>query len=322
MAFRWRWLPVLAWLLLVAWPLPVGRLRKRRAPWPAASYAEALQRVDEIWAGERQLALNQLGGTRLWAHGRRMPQAAVLLHGYGNTPQQLAGLGELLYARGWNVFAPRMPLHGLADRLTDQLGGLTAKALAAWAEDALDLALGLGQQVRVFGFSAGGAAALWLAQTRPEVDRAVTLSAFLGLRVIPAWLHRPFTHLFLCLPAFAVWWDPLRRADSPYSVAYAYPRFSPRDLAQVLRLGAALEWQARRRAPAGRLVFMINDRDLGVSNTRLLRLAETWQRRGGQVVIDRFQATQIYLHDVLAPGTPGAPFERMYARIAGWLLND
>jgi len=321
MLYRWRWLPVLAWLLLVVRPLPIGRLRKRPAARPATSYAEALQRVDEIWAGERRLALHALGGTRLWAHGQGTPQVAVLLHGYGNSPQQLAGLGERLYAQGWNIFAPRMPLHGLADRLTDQLGGLTAEALADWAEDALDLAIGLGGQVRVFGFSAGGAAALWLAQTRPEVDRTVILSAFLGLRVVPAWLHRPFVHLFLHLPAFAVWWDPLRRAGSPYTVDYAYPRFSLRDLAQVLRLGAALEWQAQHQAPAGRLVFMLNDHDPGVSNARLLRLAKTWQRGGGQVVLDHFRATEIYLHDVLAPGTPGAPFERMYVRIAEWLLQ-
>jgi pimeloyl-ACP methyl ester carboxylesterase len=341
------------WLALTIWPVPTSRLVSR--PNPAANYAEALKRLLALANEEATLPLHALCATRLLDHGRRTGRVVVLLHGYTNCPEQLGRLAERLYEQGDNVLIPRMPYHGQADRglasqsgsafragtsntgesgsnpagyfstdyypapepSGDALGCLTAEALSAWAEQALDIACGLGEQVVIFGFSTGGACTLWLAQNRPEVDLAVTLSAFLGIGFIPSWLHRAFIRLFLILPSLSLWWDPARKQASPYSVEYSYPLFSLRDLSQTLRLSSVTDRLARSTPPsARRIIFLVNESDPGVSNRRLLDLAACWKRYPNtDVCVERFRATDKPMHDVITPGLPGVSTDIAYQQI-------
>ncbi|MFM8321475.1 MAG: alpha/beta hydrolase [Chloroflexota bacterium] len=326
-----------AWLLR---PVPAVDLPQLR-PHPARTYREALDRLGELQRIEAGQRLNDQCGLRLLAHAQRTEHVVLLLHGYANCPEQLSRLAERFYAQGFNVLAPRMPHHGHADRLGDQLASLSAEELVEHASTALDIACGLGRRVTVFGFSAGGALGLWLAQNRPEVETIVTLSAFLGVGLLPDWLNRPFTNAFLRLPNFFLWWDPHGKANSPYSMEYASPRFSLRNLAQLLRIAGMLERQARRQPPhARRAVFLVNQADPGVSAARQLALARAWQARlldqahlldqaphptarhtgALRVLVDCFTASDQPLHDVVTPGMPGAPLEQVYERILRQVL--
>src|SRR5688500_13670913 len=74
---------------------------------------------DGIVGGAGPLALEG-GGDR----------AALLLHGFGDTPQSLGFLAGWLQARGWTVHAPLLPGHGRTLRAFTQSGA------AAWVAHA------------------------------------------------------------------------------------------------------------------------------------------------------------------------------------------
>ena len=144
-------------------------------PEPADSYATALVLADRLRAADGP-EVNPLCRSRVLEQGRRTRVAVVLLHGYTNCPQQWDRIASAYAASGVSVVVPRLPGHGYADRLTRALGDLTPEALAAVADQAVDIAAGLGEEVHVVGSSAGGALATWLATRRDEVDQLTLIS--------------------------------------------------------------------------------------------------------------------------------------------------
>jgi carboxylesterase len=93
-----------------------------------------------------------------------------------------------------------MPRHGLADRMTSELGKLRAEELRDFGDLTVDIAVGLGDRVTVVGLSAGGVVAAWLAQHRPEVARAVLIAPSFGLGTLGKWPQLVFMNLLLALP--------------------------------------------------------------------------------------------------------------------------
>ena len=108
----------------------------------------------------------------LLQHGRRTDRALVLFHGFTNCPRQFALLAELFYSRGFNVYVPLLPRHGLLDKLTTALEALTVEELTDAAATALSLTSGLGSGANALGLSVGATMVAWLAQTH-AFDRAV-----------------------------------------------------------------------------------------------------------------------------------------------------
>ena len=103
-------------------PAPAGdRALPVAPPDPATDYDDALRRVAAVEARDGA-AIAPECRTRLLTHGARAARAVVLLHGLTNCPEQFRALGERLYERGANVYIPRLPEHGLADRMTTALG--------------------------------------------------------------------------------------------------------------------------------------------------------------------------------------------------------
>lgn len=114
---------------------------------------------------------------RLLSHGGRTARAVLLLHGYTHDPSQLAGLGAEFFARGYNVWIPRAPGHGLRDPHGHRL--VTKGQLIAYAEEAFDLVKTLGEEVGVAGISGGAVLAAWLAaEPRHDVRRLLLLAPF------------------------------------------------------------------------------------------------------------------------------------------------
>jgi carboxylesterase len=314
------WLLTASVLLLgIAWLYHAPSTRKLAShPQPTAGYQEAIDRFQSLATAEDQAGpLLDVCRTRLMAHGRQTEHAIVLLHGYTNCPEQFARLGQRFHALGHNVLLPRMPYHGYADRLTPDIGKLTAEELIAYGDTAVDLAHGLGRHVTVLGLSGTGTVAAWLAQTRPEVDYALPVAALIGVSLVPTWLTRPLTNVLLALPGFLIWWDPRTKADNPFSYYHAYPRYGSRSLAHFLRLGIALTQRARQGAPAcGRITLVINDAEPAVNNPLIERLARAWRKRAPtRLCTYRFERSLHLPHDLITPGSPGAPTEWVYDRL-------
>jgi len=286
-------------------------------PDPATSYEEAEKRV-QAWSGEEAgIFLQEVCKTKVFSHGRQTERVILFFHGYTNCPEQFAELGGMFFEKGYNVFIPCTPHHGWKDRLTDELKYLTAEELAEYGNRSMDIARGLGKRVIALGISGGGTVVSWLAQNRADLDVAVPLAAFLRMYVLPAFLTIPFINLFSLLPNFFVWWDPRTKEENPFSIYYAYPRYSFRNLAEIMRLGLAVKRQAKARRPAaGKILVMENDFDLGVSNAEIETLTELWKARAPEKISNyHFEREMKMLHDIITPGTPGIPTAEVYARI-------
>jgi carboxylesterase len=290
---------------LVVAPIPPGPAPSPRSP--ARDYDEAISRFQHTLAGE-DASINSDCLPRLLTHGRKTARAVVLLHGFTNCPKQFDSLAALLYERGDNVYQPRVPRHGLADRMTTALAGLTAEDLTATAESALDLAHGLGDRVTVAGLSSTGVAAAWLAAHRDDLDEAVVIApAFAPKGWSSAW-SRPLTTLLLAAPNVFAWWDSKLKEKVP-GPKQCYPRFASRGLAQVYRLGlSVLDGAAGEPPAARRVVILTTAMDEGVANEPAHELARRWRARGADVRAYEFPDSLRVHHDMI---DPEQPYERI-----------
>jgi carboxylesterase len=298
-------------------------------PAPVRSWDAALARLDALHQGDGP-HVNPLCRTIALAHGRVVERAVVLFHGFTNCPQQFRLLGEQLHARGFNVLIPRMPHHGLSDRLTEDLSGLRAEDLARHVDTSVDIARGMGAHVTVTGLSAGGILTAWAAQTRSDVDRAVLLSpAFApGTQLLPRVLSGAsvdvLTNVLLRLPNQFRWWDNASEDgdDGSPMRAYAYPRYATRAFGEVMRLGLAVQRRAATEAPAaGAILVVFNPSDRDVDNDLTAALVERWRGRGtSRVDTWAFDADLALIHDFIDPNQRQQQVETVYPLLLD-LLN-
>jgi alpha-beta hydrolase superfamily lysophospholipase len=276
----------------------------RPRPHPAASFPEAVRRIAAVQAAE-DARISPLGRTLLFDHGQRTGRAVLLLHGFANCPQQFRALAQRLHAAGANVYVPRLPHHGLADRMTDDLRHLTAEELLRFSDAQVDIACGLGDTLVVAGLSLGGLQAAWAAQTRPEVDRVVLISPLFGLALVPRPLLAPLRQFWLCTPNEFLWWDPRVREALP-GPRHVYPRYATRALAEALREASAVARDVGRRAPAAHSVLVVTVAgDQAVDNAETGRVVRAWRRHGGgRVVTYEFPRSWRLGHDIIDPQQP------------------
>ena len=214
---------------------------------PAATYELALERVRAFKALDDASILPE-AQTALYDCGKRTPLAVVLFHGYTNNPAQFSKFAPMLHERGVNVFVPRMPEHGDKDRLTKRLDKLTAENLIASANEAVDIACGLGERVGVLGISMGGTLSAYFAQHR-NIAISVPVAAEFALLQMPYGLSRTIAWIVRHVPNFFLWWDP--RLKASLQPKTAYPRFSTHALAQTLRVGDDVHKAAEKQQTAG-----------------------------------------------------------------------
>jgi len=318
MSRRRRWLivllvitSVLGVLLILSIPWNISRLTSH--PHPVVSYAEALQRI-EAWKGGEEGEMNPVCQVQLMTHGQKVENVIILVHGYTNCPQQFHELGRRFYDLGYNVLIAPLPHHGLADRITDTQAQLTAEELAAYADETVDIAQGLGDQVVMMGISAGGVVTAWAAQYREDLDSAIIISPAFGFKQIPTPLTAAVVNLYTFLPDSFVWWDPaLQEEGSP---AHVYPRYSKHALAQTLRLGLAVQREARRHPPAvHKIVMVTNAYDNSVNNELTSQVVTDWQAQNANLSTYEFEAGLKLGHDLIDPSQPDQPIETVYPRL-------
>ncbi len=299
---------ILLGVLLVLF-VPPRPLDCRSRPRPATSYAEAVRRVVTLEAVEGPSVAPD-GRTLLMTHGRRTGRVVLCFHGFTNGPRQFRALGERLFATGANVYIPRLPHHGLADRMTTDLARLTAEELIRFSDEQVDIARGLGDSVIVVGMSLGGIQAAWAAQMRADVARAVVISPVFGLALVPRPLTPLLVNFWLRTPSQFPWWDPRVGAALP-GPRNVYPRYSTRGLAEMLREARAVAALAHAHAPAAGSVAVVTlAGDLAVDDRAVARVVRDWRARaGGRVETYVFPRGLGLGHDIIDPEQP-------YARVA------
>lgn len=271
---------------------------------PASNYEEALARVEAVQAQEGASGIvNPVCESILLSHGERTEEAIIFYHGFTSCPEQYRELGQQFFADGYNVFIPRLPHHGRANRDRDALLATSAEELAAFTAQTVDIGRGLGRNVIVSGLSGGGTLAAYVAQHNEDVEEVVIVAPFLGIGFIPAPLNRIVARVIDNIPNIDMWWDPERKENNPNTAAYAYPGYPLHALAEYLRLGFATQDAARSAKPAADSIYVIsNAHDRSVNNAVTNRLVSAWQAHGEEALRTyEFPAELRLPHDLITP---------------------
>jgi carboxylesterase len=249
---------------------------------------------------------------RLYEHGAPAARCVVLFHGLTNCPQQFDAFAQRLHAGGDNVYVPRLPRHGYADRMTRAIGALTAAEIEAAATEAAAHARELGERVAVLGISLGATMALWLAQTAP-IDDAAGIAPFLMVPALPRGPGLLLMQLLDRLPNTFLWWDPRVRERSKPD--YAYPGFWTHCLAQCIFTGRQLFALAAARRPlAARATIVVNTHDPAVNNAVARELSARWKTRGATYALAEWGDLGA-VHDVIDPTTYPQAATLVYPRL-------
>jgi esterase/lipase len=281
---------------------------------PALNYADALQSLKELKARDAG-NLDPNGDTILLTHGKKTDKVIVLLHGYTKSPFEFHRLGQLLFARGYNVLIPRMPHHGLANRMTNDQALLTAEEIAVYANTVVDIAHGLGEHVTVAGLSAGGLTTAWIAQNRADVEKAVVMSPVFGYKQVPTAVTRPVMNAYLTLPNDFKWWD--EKLKEKVEPTFYYPRWSTHALAQLLRLSFATQQKAAEQSPAAQSILVVtNANDASVNNEMTTSVVQNWRKHAPEKVNTfEFPASDGLDHDFIDPDMPKQKTATTYPRL-------
>jgi carboxylesterase len=273
-------------------------------------YPEACRRIETLRQAEAA-GINPLSRTIFLNHGQKTDRAMVLLHGYTSSPRMYLRLAQALFDAGMNVLVPLAPRHGLANRLTTELAGLTEAELLSWAGEAIDLAHGLGSRVGLVGFSMGGVLALWASRYRHDLHFSAIISPAVAYRYLPLRWTTPIFRIIKALPNRFVWWDREQR-DRTYPLSHGYPRYATHGFAVFTTLGSKVCRQSLRHPPAARrVVFILNPTDGALNNERARSIARIWQAFDGQrTTIFEFDAAWRLKHDFIDPEQPHQQVDR------------
>lgn len=134
----------------------------------------------------------------------------IMLHGYTAGPWQFDEAAKKFHDAGYQVYAPRIPGHGMVTRDGMPSGAqMVAPGHEAeyeqFVDQVFDDAKALGGPVHVVGLSGGGGLGLRMAEQHPEIKGMVAMAPFVGpseaARVTNNVLNGLARHTFLNLPA-------------------------------------------------------------------------------------------------------------------------
>jgi esterase/lipase len=275
-----------------------------------ASYRAALGALAAIAAADAgDPAIDPRCVPLVLAHASPAPRAIVLFHGFTNCPRQFSEFAQLLFGAGYNVYVPRLPRHGLRDKLGTSLAGLTAEELCTFAQTSVRLATGLGTTLSVLGLSVGATLTAWLAQTQP-LDRAVAVAPFFSVNRVGTLLQPVLAGALELAPNAELWWDP--RVKARAKPDHAYPRFATHGLAHCLDLGRRI-YDCARDAPAraASSILVLNAKDPAIDAGAARDVWAAW-RAGGSSTAEFTFANLAARHDIIEPVTYPAASTLVY----------
>jgi esterase/lipase len=304
--------------------IPIKPLDLRLKEDAASDYEVARTRIEKTQIEERtSQKINPVCVSNFLSHGRQTEKVIVFFHGYTSCPEQFRSLGEKFFEQGYNVFIPRLPRHGPANRLSNGLAKLTAEELIHFANEAIDIARGLGEKITVAGLSGGGTMVLWLAQHRADIDLAVALAPFIGVSYVPTLLTHTATNWVLTSPNRFEWWDPKTRDKNPGVSLYSYPRYWTHASGEILRLGLLAKAESKRETPRARRILIItNAKDTAINNNEIAQIIHNWRRFQSSVIkMYEFDRRLNLNHDFITPERLGDKLDSVYQTLLDLMID-
>ena len=283
-------------IIFIAGLIPIRTPALPSSPDPAENYEEAVKRFEQVRESENGILMDDAAASILMTQGEKTDKVYVLIHGWTNSPFQWAAFGKLLYERGHNVLIMRLPYHGLASQSAGETQYATPDLLRDYADNTIDIAAGLGDEIHVVGLSAGGAVTAWVAQNRPDVARAMAVSPMFGLGKSTKQSDYWITNAAIRLPNINVS-DP-RKEDQ----AHLYQGQSTTGVANALLFERAIFEQAGAgKTAVSDIIIVTNDNDHTVSNVRTADLVTLWEAMGTTVITHTLAEELGHPHDSIDP---------------------
>jgi len=286
---------------------------------PVKTYSEALERVASMQRLD-DASILPIAYTKLLNHGKTTPIAVVLLHGFTNHPGQFVQLAPMIHERGHNVFIPRLPEQGDRNRMTKRMAHLTAEALIATANEAIDIAQGLGDRVVVLGISTSGLLCAYLGQYRDDIARSIPVSPVFAMLHMNLPVNALVAKTLLLLPNFFMWWDPRNREkELPHT---GYPRFPTHAMARALQIGTSIERVARDESLKARsMVVITNEKDPAVNNKVTHGVVLDWQRNAPGRIQEFVFTTLPVNHDIIDPENAEPRTDLVYPKLLEYIQS-
>jgi len=285
--------------VLYAWPLGGDRFEngRPRAIDFAGAAAEAVEMAQKDGADPQ---VTKECASSVLSHGAKTAKAVLMLHGYTDCPAQYSGLAKHFFDLGYNVYVPRAPRHGVLDRTAHH--GLRADELVTYADEALNVVAGLGDEVGVIGISGGGVLATWLAEFRPDVvQHLLVLSPFYR----PASSQAPGFAVQPLIVLFGSRVLPDRVQSNGFSFAA---------LSQYLRIAANFR-EVPENPRLTSVAVVVSPLDPFIDRDLAFRIPETLAGvNDATLVQDELPAELGLKHDLVAPDDVGPNAAELYTR--------
>jgi pimeloyl-ACP methyl ester carboxylesterase len=300
-------------IILIIGLVPVSKSGLSSQANPVTTYEDSIARFQQIQDQEQGIT-NDSTRSVLLTHGEKTPRVYLLIHGITNSPLQWSELGKHLYDQGSNVLILRMPYHGLQSLNVSELKILKSQDLRAYADQAVDIAVGLGEDVDVVGISGGGTISSWLAENRPEVSKSILLAPFFGPIGVPDFLNPLLVNAFSRLPNMSFFnpAEPLRD--------WVYRGEATRGVAAFLGIGNTVESQVKDGiCPEGQVVILTTPKDDTANNRSTTRIIDLWHKAGCDIVTFQFDISQDIPHNSVDPAADPSKKHIVYNKILEFL---
>lgn len=317
---KWNWHLLIILVLIIGFVFlrPISTTNLISHPSPLASFDDAVKKIENFKEKE-SLEVNPVCKSRFYTHGKKTSKVIVFFHGYTNCPEQFDSLGKLFFEKGYNVFIPRYPFHGFANRLDTKHGQLKAEDFVAFVDQIIDMAKPLGNELTVSGISVGGVLTGFAVQNREEVDQAVLIAPDFSYYTY-SFLRLPLTNYLLTIPNEFKWWSE-KYKENPPGPPYGYPRYATRVIGESFRLGFAVSNASVVKKPYGKIIIVTSAYDHGVNNSITYNVAKDWKKNGAEVIIYEFAEDLKVEHDMIDPNQPTQKIDVVYPQILR-LLED
>jgi esterase/lipase len=304
---------------------PINSLSNLVKPIQQMSYLETINQIKEIQNQEGD-DINSVCKTSLLSNGQKTKKVIVMFHGYTNCPAQFSKLSQEFFALGFNIYIPRLPQHGLSDRLTNNQDKITTAELANTTTKAIEIASGLGEEITLFGISGGSVMAAWGGYNYKEVKKVFILAPLFTPAGISNWQLRGFYNFLGLLPSYYRWWDEesKERIEGP---SYAYPRFSLKAIEAFMGLSldlySNLNQHTKDLNQVGKeLILVTGEKDKAIDNQVASYTIQKWASIPGTTIVQyQFPSSLGLVHDFIDPNQKKAKIDLVYPKLTSLLKN-
>jgi pimeloyl-ACP methyl ester carboxylesterase len=287
------------------------------------TFTESLDKIDSVKADENQ-DINPDCQTQVRNQGRQTDISIILFHGFTSCPKQFSKLADDFFAAGYNVYIPRLPAHGKSDLMTESLASLTPEILIQSMQESVQIASGLGQEVRVMGISGGANLAAAAAYYNPVVTQVVISSPLFSPLNLPTYSQKFAVNTIKVLPNQFRWWDDEVQNNRTEGPMHAYPRFSTKGIGAYVEIGIQLKRdleQGRFEQDKTKVILTTVQGDQAVNNSTAAEYLSLWQKGGANVDSFSFNSQTGLGHDYIDPDQPFARIDLVYPVLTGYLLG-